>query len=369
GNLVIWANEKGRIVMVSLPSQLFMAVREEYVSYANGLQSITTAAERRNYEIKYVAAPNAPFRTEEVMIERDGFRLAGTLLLPKSGPRPFPAVITITGSGQQTRDEPLPIPGLEDYKPFRQIAEKLAGEGIAVLRIDDRGVGSSTGAETLPTATTSSFAGDVRTEIAYLRNRPEIDPSQIALIGHSEGGSIAPMVAAVDPRISAIVLMAAPARRGSEVLAFQNKDVIEAEQGMEAKEKARRLAEIKDMLNILVSGGDTSKLPTEMRSPWIKEFVNYDPLPTIRQVKQPILILQGSLDHQVTPDQAPMLAEAARAAGNKDIELHLFPDLNHLFLKAKTGTFSEYQHLETSVIGDDVLNLILEWLKKRLFKF
>lgn len=367
-NLVLWVNEKGRIVMISSPTQTFLAVREEYLAYARGLQTISTAALRRSYDTRYAAAPEAPFTSEEIVVEINDFKLAGTLLLPKSGARPFPVVITITGSGQQTRDEPLPIPGLEEYKPFRQIAEKIASEGIAVLRVDDRGAGASTGGETLSMATTSSFANDVRAEIAFLRKRPEIDPSRIALIGHSEGGSIALMVAATDPRISAIVLMATTAKRGSEVLAYQNKEVIEVEPGITVEEKARKLDEVNNMLNILTSGGDTSKIPLAMRSPWIKEFVNYDPLPTIRQVKQPILIFQGSLDHQITSEQAPLLAETARTAGNKDVELHLFPDLNHLFLKAKTGTFSEYQHLETSTVPDDVLNLMVEWLKKRLVK-
>src|SRR5437588_11644111 len=146
----------------------------------------------------YSAPPNAPFTAEEVTVNAKGFTLAGTLLLPKNGARPFPAVITITGSGQQTRDEPIPLPGLEKYKPFRQVTETLASRGIAVLRVDDRGVGGSGGRDVLMTATTSDFADDTRAEVAYLRSRPEIDPQRIALIGHSEGGIIAPMVAASD---------------------------------------------------------------------------------------------------------------------------------------------------------------------------
>src|SRR5205085_4972136 len=149
----------------------------------------------------YSAPPNAPFTAEEVTVNAKGFTLAGTLLLPKSGARPFPAVITITGSGQQTRDEPVPIPGLEKYRPMRQIAEMLATRSIAVLRVDDRGVGKSGGRDMLMTATTSIFADDVRAEVSYLRSRPEIDPNRIAIVGHSEGGIIAPMVAATDPQI------------------------------------------------------------------------------------------------------------------------------------------------------------------------
>src|SRR5262245_58416932 len=147
---------------------------------------ISVVAQGGNGTIDYSAPPNAPFTAEEVTIQAKGYTLAGTLLLPKSAKRPLPAVITITGSGIQTRDEPLPIPGLEKYRPMRQIAETLASRGIAVLRVDDRGSGGSGGRETLATATTSSFADDTRAEVAYLRSRSEIDPKRIALAGHSE---------------------------------------------------------------------------------------------------------------------------------------------------------------------------------------
>src|SRR5204862_7529759 len=114
----------------------------------------------------------------------------------KNARRPLPAVLTITGSGQTSRDEPFPFPNLERFRPMRQIAEALASRGIAVLRVDDRGAGSSGGRDTLMTATSSSFADDVRAEVAYLRDRADIDPKGLALVGHSEGGMIAPMVAA-----------------------------------------------------------------------------------------------------------------------------------------------------------------------------
>src|SRR5437763_7407135 len=164
--------------------------------------------------IDYSATPNASFTAEEVTVPAKGYTLAATLLLPKNAKRPLPAIITITGTGQETRDEPVPIPGLEKYRPMRQIAESLASRGIAVLRVDDRGVGGSGGRDTLMTATTSSFAEDVRAEVAYLRTRSDIDRKRIALAGHSEGGMIAPMVAASDPEIAAIVLMAGDGKRG-----------------------------------------------------------------------------------------------------------------------------------------------------------
>ena len=314
----------------------------------------------------YSAPPNAPFTAEEVTVNAKGFTLAGTLLLPKSGARPFPAVITITGSGQQTRDEPIPIPGLEKYRPMRQIAETLASRGLAVLRVDDRGVGKSGGRDTLMTATTSIFADDMRAEVAYLRSRPEIDPKRIALVGHSEGGIIAPMVAATDPQIKAIVLMAGSGKRGDQISMDQLNDALERATGMSAEDKEKQRAQQKEIIQAVETGGDLSKYPAQVRYPWVKEFWTYDPLPTIRKVGQPILILQGALDRQITADQAALLEQAAKSAGNKDVTLHVFPNLNHLFLPAKTGAFAEYSKLETTSIGDDVLKVLGDWLEAKL---
>lgn len=328
--------------------------------------SVLVAAQDNKTAIDYSAPPAAPFTAEEVTIKAQGYTLAGTLLLPKNGARPFPAVVTITGSGQQTRDEPIPIPGLEKYKPFRQIAEALASRGIAVLRVDDRGVGSSGGRETLMTATTSGFADDTRAEVAYLRSRSEIDGKRIALVGHSEGGSIAPMVASTDSQIAAIVLMAGPGKRGDQITMDQLNAALERMPNLTAEQKEQQRAQQLEIIHAVQTGGDLSKYPAQVRLPWIKEFWTYDPLPTIRQVHQPILILQGALDRQVTAEQAAMLEQAARAVGNKDVTVHVFPNLNHLFLPAKTGAFDEYPHLETTVIPDDVLKTLGDWLEAKL---
>lgn len=309
---------------------------------------------------------NAAFTSEEVTVNAKGFTLAGTLLLPKTAARPFPAVITITGSGQQTRDEPVPFPGLEKYGLMRQVAETLASRGIAVLRVDDRGVGKSTGFETLKGATTSDFADDVRAQVAYLRSRPDIDPKIIALVGHSEGGIIAPKVAATDTQIAAIVLMAGSGKRGDQISIEQLNDVLARQPGITEEAKNKQRAEQLEVIRAVTTGGDLSKYPEQVRLPWVKEFWTYDPLNAIKQVRQPILILQGALDRQITAEQAQMLEQAARGAGNKDVSVHVFPNLNHLFLPAKTGAFSEYSSLETSTVGDDVLKILGDWLEARL---
>jgi len=316
--------------------------------------------------IDYSAPPGAPFTAEEVTIEAKGFTLAGTLLLPKSAKRPLPAVITITGSGQQTRDEPIPYPNLAAYKPFRQVAETLAARGIAVLRVDDRGVGGSGGRDTLRTAATSNFADDVRAEVAYLRSRPEIDPKRIALVGHSEGGIIAPMVASNDPQIAAIVLMAGSAKRGDQISMDQMGELLDKTPGMTPEIKAQKLAEEQEAIKAVQTGADLSKYPAQVKLPWTKEFWTYDPLPAIRKVRTPILILQGGVDHQITPEQASMLETAAREGGNQDVTKRIFPGLNHLFLPAATGSLTEYPSLTVTTIPDEVLKVLSDWLVVKL---
>lgn len=314
----------------------------------------------------YSAPPNAPFTAEEVTITAKGYTLAGTLLLPKNRKGKVPAVLTITGSGQQTRDEPVPFPGLEKYGLMRQVAENLAGRGIAVLRVDDRGVGSSRGAETLATVTTSSFADDVRAEVAWLRTRSEIDPKRIALAGHSEGGIIAPMVAATDPQVAAIALLAGSGKRGDEISREQLADVLERNKTLTAEQKNAERARQEEMISAVQSGADLSKYPARVRLPWVKEFWTYDPLATIRKVKQPILILQGGIDRQISAAQADLLEQAAREGGNPNVTKQVFPNLNHLFLPGKTGAIEEYSKLETSAVADDVLKTLGDWLVKEL---
>jgi dienelactone hydrolase len=362
-NVIIWVDARGRIATLAVPLQNFVAVRTEYSSLVPAFKAILSA-KMKEAGFDYSAPVGAPFTAEEVTVQAKGFTLAGTLLLPKTGKPPYPAVITITGSGQQTRDEYLLLAGLEKYRPFRQIAEALASHGIAVLRVDDRGVGDSKGLDTLKTSTSADFADDVRAQIDYLRSRHEIDRARIGLVGHSEGGIIAPMVAASDPRIPAIVLMAGPAKRGDEVIAYQVNQGLEADPTLTEEARAKGRAEQQEAMRKAIEGD--SSAPETLRIPWMRHFLTYDPLPTIRKVRQPILILQGELDRQVTADQAAMLAKAARESGNRDVTEHVFPSLNHLFLPAKTGAATEYSSLSTNAIPDDVMKQLTDWLVLKL---
>lgn len=365
-DFVLWTDGEGKLAIVYVPAQRFMAAREEYASFVEPLRK-ALAAKAKDVVPDYSAPAGAPFTAEEVSVEARGFKLAGTLLLPREGKRPFPAVVVSTGSGQQERDSN--IPGLPGYRPFRQLAEYLAARGIAVLRADDRGVGDSGGMGTLDKATTFDFADDVRAQVTYLRSRPDIDPSRIVVIGHSEGGVIAPLVAAGDARLAGVVLMAGTARPGEEVLRFQLNYATENNQTLSEEERAKKRAETESFIRAIKENGDVSKYPAPLRglsSAWGRAFLAYDPLTTIRKVRQPILILQGALDRQVTAEQARMLEEAARKGGNKDVTVRVFPNLNHLFLQAKTGEEPEYAKLESYSLGEDVLAAIADWLQLKL---
>jgi fermentation-respiration switch protein FrsA (DUF1100 family) len=364
---ILWADAQGRLAAAAVPTQNFLAAREEYASFVEPFRTSMTVKSKGGAS-DYSAPAGAPFTAEEVRVQAKDFKLAGTLLLPKNGKRPFPAVVMSTGSGQQTRDEPA-LPGIDKYRPFRQIAEFLAARGIAVLRADDRGVGDSGGFDTLDKVTTFDFADDVRAQVAYLRTRSDIDPTRISIVGHSEGGVIAPLVAASDPKLAAIVLLAGTAKRGEDVLRFQLNYGVERNPKLSEEEKAKGRADTESFLRAIRENGDVSKFPASLRglnSPWGRAFLDYDPTTTIRKVRQPILILQGALDQQVTADQARMLEEAARAGGNKDVTVRVFPNLNHLFLPSKTGAELEYASLETYNLSDEVLQAIADWLQVKL---
>jgi dipeptidyl aminopeptidase/acylaminoacyl peptidase len=259
--------------------------------------------------------------------------------------------VTITGSGPEDRDEYLPF--VAGYRPFRQVADTLGRRGIMVLRLDDRGTGESTG--NFAMATSADFADDVRAAVAWLRARPDVNPARIALLGHSEGGLIAPMVAASDPRMAGIVLMAGPAKRGREVLDYQIRYAVEHDSTISPARRDSAYAALR-------KAADTTAAPT----PWMKFFLDYDPVATIRRVRAPVLILQGGTDQQVTPDQAETLRAALREAGNRDVTVRVFPAHNHLFLPDSIGNPSGYARAPSGRIGPEVMGALAEWLVNRL---
>lgn len=365
--MVLWRDGQGRLAVIGLPSQRFSAARTESARWVDLLlatpapSASSKPAATSESAIDYSAPANATFSAEEVRIRVGTYELAGTLLVPRTGNRPYAAAVMITGSGLQTRDSRIALPGLERYAPFRQIAERLASNGIAVLRVDDRGIGSSTGRETLEKATTTLLAEDTRAQVAWLRTRSEIDGARITLIGHSEGAAIAAMIAASDPKVRSIVMMAGMGKPGAEVSIEQQEDALRSDTTMTEATRASLRLQQKEAVKTILAGGEVPGVPVNA---WTREYFSYDPLATIRNVRQPILILQGERDRQVAQSHATLLADAARGAGNKSVTVKVFPTLNHLFLPSKTGSFNEYSRLETMTVPETVLDALAEWLRK-----
>jgi pimeloyl-ACP methyl ester carboxylesterase len=333
---------EGRLMGGTVPSQGVTIARA-------GTQAAAAALAPPDYS----APAGAPYTAAEVRIPTPGgYSLAGTLTLPRDRSGRVPAVVLISGSGQQDRDSA--IPGVEGYRPFRQIADALSRRGIAVLRVDDRGAGASGGDPTK--ATSADFADDVRAELAYLRTRPEIDGQELALIGHSEGGIIAPMVAVGAPGVKAVVLMAGPAWTGLRTSDYQLREAWK-QMGLDEAQMAAKKAV-----------NDPLREEAAAKTPWIRFWLDYDPLPTARRLRVPVLILQGATDRQVPAEQADELASAIRSGGDRDVTVHLFPDVDHLFLHDPAGTagIAAYAALPSKSIPADVLTTLGDWLASRL---
>jgi dipeptidyl aminopeptidase/acylaminoacyl peptidase len=302
----------------------------------------------------YSAPADAPYTAEDVVVKTSaGHTLAGTLTLPKSASRskPVGAIVTVTGSGAQDRDENI---GLEGFRPFRQLADALARRGIAVLRMDDRGTGASGG--TFKGSTSADFAEDVRAGLAYLRTRSEIRADRLGVLGHSEGAIIAPMVAEKEPTLRVIVLLAGIAQPGRTALHFQLKNMIEKNAKLTPEEREKQIAEIPKRIDTMAAA-----------DPWMKFFLEYDPAQIMRRVKTPVLILTGSRDQQAVPEEVALIEAAFKAAGNKDVTARVLPDVNHLFVQDTDGFPANYAKLPPPVMmRADVVETITEWVTKRL---
>lgn len=319
-----------------------------------------------------------PYREEEVTYDNkeQNVTLAATLTIPQ-GKGPFPGVVLITGSGPQDRDETL-----LGHKPFLILSDYLTRHGIAVLRADDRGVGKSTGV--FAKATTADFSTDTEAGVAYLKTRPEVDPHKIGLIGHSEGGVIAPMVAARNKDVAFIVMMAGTGVPGDQVIVAQL-EAIDIASGKKPDEAAKSAAVQRDVVHLIETEKDQAVLEKELReemagqgteaqigmeihqftSVWFRYFLTYDPATALREVTCPVLVLNGSLDKQVLPDQnLPAIRKALQEAGNKHFEIDELPGLNHLFQTAKTGSPAEYAQIEETM-SPVALEKISSWILKQ----
>ena len=336
-------------------------------------------AEKKEQKKTRPQDPQPPFNyhIEEVTFvnEKEGNTLVGTLTIPK-GEGPFPAMVLVSGSGQQDRDEEL-----MNHRPFWVIADYCALHGIAVLRYDDRGIGGSTGE--VMNATSMDFSYDAEAAFDYLRNRKEINASKVGILGHSEGGVINFMVSARRPEVAFLISMAGPSVNGIEVLKEQQAAILRASgmseeaiqfsgnanaQMFDIVEASNDREEADSLLRQLVKGWGYNEELTEqtvgqMASPWMYYFLKYDPTEAIVKTNCPALLLNGSKDLQVIASQnLPAYEKIIAEYGKTNLTLRELPDLNHLFQHCETGSPNEYFEIEET-ISPEVLEMIVRFVK------
>jgi uncharacterized protein len=311
-----------------------------------------------------------PYDSTDVSIPTPtaGVTLAGTLTTPRGGIS-HTAVVLISGSGPQDRDSTI-----AGHKPFLVLADYLTRKGIAVLRVDDRGVGGSTG--TPLTATSEDFATDALAALEFLRARPGINPAKVGFIGHSEGGIIAPLAAARSRNVAFIVLMAGTGVTGENVMYEQAALMTRAAGAPEAAIAQNRLVQ-QEIFTAIKTETDLAtmrerigkvvgeQIATQYTQPWFRFFVTYDPATTLRKITIPTLVLNGDRDLQVSAKQnVPVIEAALRAAGNSQFTIRTFPELNHLFQTSKTGLVTEYAEIEETM-APIVLETVADWVGRR----
>ncbi len=336
-------------------------------------------AEKKEQQKTRPQDPQPPFhyQIEEVTFvnEKEGNTLAGTLTIPE-GEGPFPAMVLVSGSGQQNRDEEL-----MNHRPFWVIADYCARQGIAVLRYDDRGVGGSDGE--VKNATSMDFSYDAEAAFDYLRKRKEINATKVGILGHSEGGVINFMVSARRPEVAFLVSLAGPSVNGIAVLKEQQAAILRASgmteemvqfngnanaQMFDIIETSNDREEADTLLRQLLKGWGYNEELTEqtvgqMASPWMYYFLRYDPTDAIVKTNCPALLLNGSKDLQVIASQnLPGYEKIIAEHGKTNLTLRELPDLNHLFQHCETGSPNEYFEIEET-ISPEVLEMIVEFVK------
>lgn len=392
---VSFDNSKLKLVAANLGLEYGGLLKPEKIiegTFKQGGMSIPLNLTREAIEKEEIMRPQDPkkpypYYEEEVSFRNDavGIKLAGTLTLPKKD-GVFPAIVLITGSGAQNRNEEL-----MGHKPFLIIADFLTRNGIAVLRFDDRGTASSEG--DFKTATTNDFATDVNAAVEYLITRKEIDKKKIGLIGHSEGGIIAPIVANSSKDIAFIVLLAGTGIPGDQLLLMQQELIGKASGINELdRQKAKRINST--VFGMVKKSDSNEQLTTELTNylkqelkdspekpnnisdddfvkaqiaqivnPWMLNFIKYNPAVALEKVKCPVLALNGEKDLQVPPkENLGAIKDALAKGGNKKVTAIELPGLNHLFQECNTGAPSEYATIEQTV-SHVVLDEILKWVK------
>jgi pimeloyl-ACP methyl ester carboxylesterase len=340
----IWTDEASRMVRFSLPSQSLEVARED----------IASVAARR----VPVSRPN----DEQVRIASNGFTLAGTLSKPaNAAAQPLPAIVLVSGSGPNERDEVvagIPILG--------QLASSLADGGFIVLRYDKRGVGQSGGRA--ESAGITDYAEDLRAAVKFLAERKDVDPKRIAVLGHSEGGSVALVAAAKDKRIAAVILAGTPGVVGADIVLAQQARAL-SRSSLSEGEKQQKIETQKKIHEAVITGKGLDQLPPAIRrqvdNAEFQSILTMDPAKVLPDTRQPILIVQGELDTQVEPPNADRLEELAKQRKNAGpVQTLKVPGVNHLLVPAKTGEADEYGSLPDKHVSPAVSGGIVAWLQK-----
>jgi pimeloyl-ACP methyl ester carboxylesterase len=339
----LWADSDGALLRFNVPLQGLELAREDIASAA----SRTTAFSLLN--------------DESVRIPSLGFNLAASLTRPPGATGKLPALILVGGSGPTERDAVaygVPIIG--------QIAGRLADAGFLVVRYDKRGVGQSGGRA--EGATIADYVEDARSVVRWLEKRKDVDRRRIGIVGHSEGAWVALWTAAREKRIGAVAMIAGPSASGATVVLEQQQHLLER---MKTPDKATKV-DMQKRINAAVLGqGTWEGVPESLRAaadtPWFHSYLSFEPAKVIKDVRQPLLIVQGELDTQVLPHHADKLAELARARKRKvPVDVVKIPGINHLLTSAKTGEVEEYAMLTDRNVATTVTSAIAEWMTNTL---
>jgi pimeloyl-ACP methyl ester carboxylesterase len=348
----VWADDRGHLMRIRIPSVQLEVTRED----------IATVSTREDTAFRAT--------DEDVSIPANGFNLAASVSKPPTVPPPvkgkparLPAIVLVGGSGPTDRNENvfgIPI--------FLQLANALADGGYLVIRYDKRGVAQSGGRP--ESATLADYADDLRAAVRYLLERKDVDDDRITVVGHSEGASVALLAAKDEKKIRAIVSIAGVGSPGAELILEQQRYLLDRSKLPDADKQAKIELQ-KKIQAAAISGQGWEGIPADTRraaeTPWFRSFLQFDPAQVIKDVRQPILIIQGELDKQVLPAHADRLAQLAKGRKKAaDVQEVKLPGINHLLVSAKTGDIDEYASLAPKTISPDVAAKILEWLQPTL---
>lgn len=340
----IWTDSARVPLFIQVPEQHLKVVRKG----SEGLAELISPPPP-----KPVTSVNDPYTTEEVSFQNGEQKLVGTLTIPKKGAAPFPAVVIISGSGPEDRD------GSVVANLYRLVAEHLSANGVAALRVDDRGVGKS-----IPLQSGTSYRdliNDSKAAFEFLCKRPDIDRRKIALAGHSEGALSALVIAAEDPRVAAIILLAGGSRSLDRIVSEQTLNLMALGSPINPSDKTRNPPIAAQLEKVFTEVKSNPKPADPANDPlaYFRQHLEMDPLAIARRVKAPVLILNGERDDNVLPYHALELAQAMADSGNKQVLLRIFPNLTHVFTpstrdKAVTGA-------QAGEVSPEVLDLIQRW--------